>query len=353
MSLRRIGVLLEREVVRGPKNFLFIFTIAVPLVLTLVVNLVFGSFFSGKPKMGIADQGDSQFVTLAHAVDSIILKEYATDADLKRGVEYGAVDLGLILPAGFDVALAQGQKARVTAYVWGESMLKNRAVLGTTISVLLRQMLGQDAPVEIVTETVGDGENVPWQDRLLPLVVMMTVLLGGIMVPATSLINEKLKRTLRAITTTPATIGEVLTAKGLLGGLLSLVMGVLILLINRAFGIQPLLLVALLALGAIMAATIGVLLGALVKDIDTLFATIKSLGIILYAPAIVYMFPEIPQWIGRIFPTYYMIAPIMEITQRGGAWPDVALETVILVVLVIALIAVAGVVGPRIKMQEA
>lgn len=80
------------------------------------------------------------------------------------------------------------------------------------------------------------------------------------------------------------------------------------------------------SVGAVMAAKFGVLLGALVKNIDTLFATIKGLGFLLYAPALVYMFPEIPQWIGRIFPTCYMIAPIIEVSQRGVAWSDLVQE---------------------------
>jgi len=46
----------------------------------------------------------------------------------------------------------------------------------------------------------------------------------------------------------------------------------------------------------------------LVKDINTLFAIIKGLGIFLYAPAIVSLFPELPQWIAKVFPTNTSLA---------------------------------------------
>jgi len=81
-------------------------------------------------------------------------------------------------------------------------------------------------------------------------------------------------------------------------------------------------------------------LGSLVKDINTLFAAIKTIGILIYAPAIFYMFPNIPQWIGRFFPTYYMLEPIVEISQRGGGWADIATDVFVLIGLIIVLVGV-------------
>lgn len=54
----------------------------------------------------------------------------------------------------------------------------------------------------------------------------------------------------------------------------------------------------------------------------------------MYAPALVYMFPQIPQWIAKVFPTYYMIAPVVEIVQHGGGWPDIAFDVSVLVGLI-------------------
>ncbi len=101
-----------------------------------------------------------------------------------------------------------------------------------------------------------------------------------------------------------------------------------------------------------MAAGVGLLLGVLVKDINTLFATIKSIGIVLYAPALVYMFPEIPQWIARIFPTFYIIQPVIEIVQKGASWRDILPEFLILVILIAVLYVLVALVGRRIT-QEA
>ena len=346
MSAKRVGVLLVKEFRRGATNFIFIFALVVPIVFSLVLSLLFGSFFSGKPKLGVADLGSSDLVTQAQAVDSVIVTEYESDEALREAVQSGVVDLGLTLPANFDTAVQTGDSVEIEAYIWGESLMQDRAILGTSIAVWIRTIAGQEKPVEIVTTTLGDGA-VPWQERLLPFVVLITLMIGGIMVPATSLVEEKMKRTLTAVTTTPTSIGEVYLAKGLLGVIIGIVMGVVILAMNRAFGSQPLLLVGLLALGGVMASTFGILLGILLKDINSLFATIKGIGILLYAPAIVYLFPTLPEWVARIFPTYYIIGPIVDVTQQGATFGDVAPDLAILLAIILLLVGIVAFLSRR------
>lgn len=331
MSLKRIGILFSKEIWQGSKGFIFIWTIIMPLLLSLVLSAVFGLLFSEKPKLGIVDEEGSQLVTMVKELDSVDYREYSTQSEIRQAVEDGIVDIGVVIPDGFDDAVTQGDEIEITAYIWGESLAKNRTILLVTIANLIREMTRQEAPVDIEIVTLGDEEIIPWNVRLLPIIVLIAVFLGGVFIPATSLINEKEKKTLDALVVTPASILDVFAAKGLLGFILSLFVGIVVLLMNQAFGVQPLLLVLVLALGAIMAIEIGMICGALIKDVSTLFAIWKSAGILLFGPAFIYMFPQIPQWIGRIFPTYYMLEPIMAISQRGSGWADIATNVFILI----------------------
>jgi ABC-2 type transport system permease protein len=196
--------------------------------------------------------------------------------------------------------------------------------------------------VEIVTTTLGETEALPWEDRLLPFIVLMSIMLGGMMVPAASVTQERQDRTLSALTITPATLGDVLTSKGIVGVAVASLMAIVTLAINRAFGGDAALLVGALILGSTMAAVFGLLLGVMTKDINSLFGTIKATGLILYAPALIFMFPEIPQWIARLFPTYYIIHPVIEITQMGAGIEDIISELVILALLIVGLIGVTA-----------
>jgi ABC-2 type transport system permease protein len=353
MSLRRVGVLLSKEFRHGSKSFIFIIAIVMPLVLSLVLTLVFGTIFSEKPRLGVSDEGDSQITNLVIESDSLVGREYDSPDSLRKAVENGAIDMGIVLPPDFDDLVIQGEMTELTAYVWGESLAKHRIVLGATIANMIRDIAGQETPVEIITTTLGDAESIPWEDRLLPIIVLMAIVFGGIMVPATSLVDEKQKRTLTALAITPASLGEIFLSKGLVGVVISTFMGVLILVINQAFGGQTPLLIGMLVLGAVIASTFGIMLGAFIKDITSLFAINKAIGILYYAPAFVYLFPGIPQWIGRIFPTYYIVQPVVEISQQGGTWSDIALEAFVLIGLILVMIGIVGILAGRTAQREA
>lgn len=337
MNLRRVGILLYREFVQGPKNFVFLFSVVVPLMLSFILSLLFGTLFASKPRLGIHDAGNSQFTRSAETMEAFIVHEYASEAELKESTRLGAVDIGIVLPADFDLRVASGQATSMLAYIWGESLLKDRAMLAVAMTAWVRAIAGHESPVIIATTVLGNTSSIPWEDRLLPFVVLMSIMFGGMMLPASSLVSEKQKHTLSALSVTPTTMNELYVSKGLMAVVVSTVMGLVILALNRALGSSTSLLVGVLILGAIFAAEFGVLLGMFVKDINSLFATVKSMGIVLYAPALVYMFPEIPQWIARLFPTNYVIQPVIEISQHGAGLKDIAWQLGILLVLIVVL----------------
>lgn len=331
MSLKRVGTLLFKDLRYGSRSYIFIFAIIAPIVISLFVTLMFGTLFTDRARLGIADEGSSQVATALKTNDSIDTREYDDTSELKNAVQSGVVDLGIIIPPDFDSSLATNSRVEVTGFVWGQSLAKDRVTIGAALTDAIREVAGQESPVNIATITLGSEISIPWTDRLLPLVVLMAVFLGGLMVPATSVIEEKGRKTLDALVVTPTSIGDVFTAKGILGLIVSLCTGILILIINQAFGAQPFLLVLVLVLGGIMAVEIGLILGTSMKDFTSLFAIWKFGGIVLFAPVFIYLFPQIPVWIGKIFPTYYIIQPIVDISQRGRGWADIAVNVLVLI----------------------
>ena len=314
MNIKRIFTLLGKELLHGPRGFILTITIAVPLLITLVVNLTFGDIFSSTAKLAIYDEGQSGLTALLEDSSQLRVTEYDTPQAMKDAVSRGAADFGIIIPADFDSTITSGKKVTITTYIWGESLAKNRTIITATLLDLTHQLSSEPEPIILESVTLGDEEAIPWSRRLMPMTVMMAIFFGGLMLPATSLIEEKQKRTLQALAVTPASLADIFIAKGIMGAILSLVMGVIILLINQAWGNSPLFLLLMLTLGAVMAAEIGLILGTVINEMNTLFAVWKFGGLFLFGPAIIYMFPELPQWLNYIFPTYYVTGPIMDIS---------------------------------------
>lgn len=340
MSIRRIGILLLKELRQGATNFFFIYALIAPVLLSLIVALVFGDLFSEMPRLGVYDGGDSALVTRLLAEDHIQTTVYASEAALRDAVERGVVMAGLVFAPDFDAALRGEGQRQLTVLYWAESLIRDIAIINSTVDQLVAQTT--QAPVTIASVQLGDDAVMSWTERLLPIIVMMTIMLGGIMVPAASLVDEKQKRTLSALTITPASLLEVYSAKALIGIALSTLMGLIVLVLNNAFGGQPALLLLVLGLSAVSASVFGVLLGSLVKDINVLLAVVKSGALILMAPALIRMVPDVPQWIGRVFPTYYILNLVLEVSQNntglGGVAGDLVVLVAIIGLLVLALV---------------
>jgi len=352
MSIRRIGVLLNKELRYGFKSYFFIFAIVAPLIFTIFMNLLFGTLFSAKPKLGVINKGHSQIVESLENMESINLKEYSSEKELKDAVETGARDVGVVLEENFDSIIKKGELTKLTIYVWGESLLKNRAIVSSALLYQIRDIFGKKVPVDIIPVSLGDADNIPLKDRFLPLIVLMAIFISGFAIPSASLVDEKQKRTIGAVLATPATQGDIFIAKGLLGIIVSIIMGILILVLNQAFNAQFLLIILILFLGAIMASCLGLIIGAFMKDTASLYSAIKGLGLIIYGPGIIKIFPQIPEWVGKLFPTYYVINPIMEITQKGGSWSTVDIDVYVLIGIIAVFVVIVGTIANRTRQQE-
>ncbi|MEQ8672499.1 MAG: ABC transporter permease [Aggregatilineales bacterium] len=344
MNMRRIGVLFTKEIRQGAKNFFFIYAIIMPVILSLIVTLAFGDIFSATPRLGIYDAGDSAMTGILSAEQQIETTRYSSESALRDAVERGSVTVGLSLPADFDAALSNDAQSQMTILVWSEGVASNITVINSAIDEAQAQMTGAESPVIIEAISPGDAQTTSWTERLLPMIVLMTIILGGVLIPSSSLVDEKQKRTLNALTITPASLMEVYSAKALAGILVSIIMGLIVLVLNSAFGGQPLLLVLVLGMGAVASSVFGVLLGSLVKDINMLLAVIKAGGLVLFAPALIQLVPSVPQWMAQVFPTYYMMNPVLEVSQNGAGLGDIIGELSVLLavigVMVVALVVV-------------
>jgi ABC-2 type transport system permease protein len=333
MKIKRVWFLLKNEVLHGPKDVILVMSVLIPVLLALFVNLAFGNIFTERPKMGIYDQGQSALAGIIRTNSSFIIKEYKDETDLKSAASRGTVDVGVVLPADFDTRAADNNIV-IKAYVWGESQAKSRTLIPIALASAARQIAGSELPVQIETRPLGNSNSQPWSNRLIPLIILLAVFFGGLMIPASSLINEKNRRTLEALYVTPVTLREIFASKGIIGIMLAIIMGALTLTISSGFNNSWGSVMLVLVMGAMMAAAFGLLAGALVKDMNTLYALWKFGGLLLFAPAIIYMFPQIPQWIGYFFPTFYIIKPVVDLTLNGSALSSVVWYLMVVVVLI-------------------
>lgn len=318
MSLQRIIKILLKDLRLGPRSPIFMYALIFPAAITLVVQVVFGSLFEPRPRMGIVDQGRSEITELMSQLEGVEVTLLKSVPQLKKRVEGNDFDAGLVLSEGFDAAMRSGQKPLLEFYIGGESLASNRIILAVTTLDIVRRVEGKAPPVEVEINTLGDEQELSIATRLLPLMVLLALFVAGLFVPAFGLVEEREKKTLTAVLVTPVRLSEVLIAKAALGFIMAVLIAFITLAFNGALGSQPAALLIALLVAALMTVEFGLIYGTVAKDIKTLFTFIKTLNIFLVAPVVFYIFPDWPQWIARIFPTYWVLDPIFEITTKNA-----------------------------------
>lgn len=337
MSLKLTWKLLKKDLAMGPRSPFFLYAIFLPVVLTVVFQFAFGSLFSPQPRLGIVDGGDSEITASIRKMDGIDLRVLSDSDELRSLVEQNNLDAGLILPDGFDQAVKDGDKPELQFFVGGESYASNRIILTVTAIDLLRQIEGSAAPVQVKVVDFGQA-GLPISVRLVPVIVFYALVMAGLFVPGSNLVEEKEQGTLMALLVTPVKTGDVLAAKWALGTLFAAVMATVTLAMNNALGANWVDVIVVVLVAGALSAMIGITVGVFAKDSTVLFGTVKGLGIFLFAPSLFYIFPEWPQWIAKLFPLYWVIEPIWRVSVMGGSIADVWFELSVAVGITVAMV---------------
>jgi ABC-2 type transport system permease protein len=353
VSLLRAWRVAARDLRIGPRSPIFLYAIFLPIAMSFLISAVFGGLLDPDPKLGIADLGESALTAAAESLDGVAVSVVDDADDLKGKVESHDLDAGLILPASFDATLRSGGRPDLEFYVAGESLASNRIILAVATTQLITEQADISPPVDVEVIQLGDEDFVPIGNRLVPIVVFYAVVVAALFLPASSILDERETHTLDAVLVTPTNMYEVLVGKGFLGVLMGVALGVISLLLNQALGSRPLVVILFLLLGSVMMAEIGLILGSLVKDVNSLYTTIKGAGVFIALPVIFIIWPTLPQWIPKLTPTYYFLQPVYDVAINGLGLGEFWLEFAVCIAICAALVPLVALVGKRAEMRLA
>jgi len=333
MSIKNIYLLLSHEIRQSLKGLFVLQLFLAPLSLWLIVNMIFGQAAIGTPRIGLIDAENSRLVEPIIQNTEVI--RYVNEEDIVKGLEANNLDMGIILSDNFDEKVLSNQEGNMKIYIGGESPLQRRLVSFINLQRGIQNLNNEEPVVKISSRVLGSVDVKPWHVRLFPLIVLISVLMGGIFIPATSFVEDKQKKTLIALLIAPVNTKEVVWAKMLFGFIISYLMGLMILLLNKNLENNPVTILAVLGLVAMTASTFGSIIGFVGKDMKSVTTLVQSIMLLLYAPAIINLFPKIPQFFQKLFPTYYLFSPLLKLS--GGSfrfsadgWEIIVLTTILI-----------------------
>jgi ABC-2 type transport system permease protein len=243
-----------------------------------------------------------------------------------EGEKY-TVDIGMAFPDGLAHSLSAGEPATVTIYVDAAVPAEVQTAMSALVREATYAMAGVGLPVtqpEQELVVVGEdrvGVQISPQDRMTPLIAVMVLLVES-MALAGLVAVEIQSRTAKAVVASPASVADLLSAKGLTGTVLAFSQAGLVLLLVGAFGHEPLLLLLALLIGSVMTAGFGMLAGSAGRDFMTTIFISMVFIIPMAVPAIAALFPGAASVWVQILPTYGFIETIVGVTAYGQGWSD-------------------------------
>ena len=375
MNALAIAEVNVRRLLRDRTSTFFIFVL--PIVLIVVLGTVFGGRVA--PRMGIvAVESGALGAELVDAIRSgavkLELKEPATVAELTAGVEEGTLEIGVIIPPGYDATVRGGGVAEIVILGQPQSAVSalreavsqavaaQAAVVGAarlTASregipfdaalAMARSVQGEMAGVTVAVERIGEGmfpagtgAFAPGAQNQLVLFMFLTS-----MTAATQLILTRQLGVSRRMLASPVRVRTILVGETLGRFGVAMLQGLFIVILSAiVFGVSwgdPLAAGTIVVLFALVGTGAAMVVGVFSNNPDQAGALGVMAGMLLGAlgGAMVPLeiFPEPAHTLAYLTPQAWAIQGLREVALRGGTVIDVIQELGVLVLYAVGLLA--------------
>jgi ABC-2 type transport system permease protein len=305
----RVNAIYRKDLRDALRDSRLIIAILMPLLIGLLYSFMFKDDAKPTAKLGVVSSTSTQLPAALQGATQAALQlkvqSFADEASLTQRVRDKKVDVGVIIPAGFDAALRSGASPKLTVILPASPSFGGDYVAAVLDRVT--QSLAGQTPAASITRVLlpavagtSDSAFTTLGARKIFVLVAVILMLGMIAVYALPavLTEETEKRTVEALTMI-ASDAEVIVAKSLFGLTYCVISVPLMLAITRVVPQDVALFVLDIVLTSVTLVGLGLLLGGLMRT-QTQLNTWSTVALIpLLAPAIMIQLP-LPGWAGAI-----------------------------------------------------
>jgi ABC-2 type transport system permease protein len=267
-------------------------------------------------------------------------------------------DFGVVVPANAIADAKAGKQPQVELYI---NAAKQKDEIGrqrTSIyfTSFFTAQANQQPPIKLVSETV----NKPKEADTSPLnkffsnpnalasfyggfTLGLTPIIIGMLVLPVLLVEEKEKKTLRFMLTTPARTSEIVIAKAAIGFIYSLILAALVLLINSG-SVEDVGIVALFVIiGSLFGVTMGILIGSFFNNVQAVNTWAGMLMTLMMLPGIFVLFgvSGIFAVVLRFIPSYWLMDGTVNAAMGNLGFNAAVLDLSLSIAVVIVLLAIS------------
>jgi ABC-2 type transport system permease protein len=347
MNTRIVAAIARKDLVDAIRNRYLLVALLTPLMVAILFRVLLPGINSmNSLTIVVHDTGNSRLVAQLRTMPQIKLVE-AGSADATAGeVEKIKAVGGLVVPANFDADVAAGKQPALTIYVNNKKNIIEQATFRHLLAQQVLSLVEHPVPallnwIDLAKEPGAQNGGLAFLEQMmLPLLLLLAFGMTGALVVPLLLVEEKEKRTLDFLLTSPASLTEIIAGKALTGVVYSvLIAGVLLALNHKMIGNWPLTLLTIL-LGLLFVVAIGLLMGSLFQNTMQVNTWATLVLLLLLAPS--FPAPGLPAALEtamRFVPTYYFI-DALKLSLAGTVSPRLGVD--LTVVLACTLLAFAA-----------
>ncbi len=289
MNATRVNAIYRKDLRDALRDSRLIVALLVPLLIGVLYSFMFKDDARQAAKLGVVASTSSRLPAALQAATRaavhLQVQSFADQAALTRQVRDKNVDVGLIIPAGFDQALKGGAPPRLTVILPAAPSFGGDYVAAMLDRVTLPSTAG--------TSDSAFAALAARKIFVLVAIILMIAMIAVYALPAV-LTEETERRTVDALTMI-ASDAEVIVAKALFGLTYCVISVPLMLAITRVAPEDVALFVVDIVLTSVTLVGLGLLLGGLMRT-QTQLNTWSTVALIpLLAPAIIVQLP-LPGW---------------------------------------------------------
>ena len=309
MNVARIDAIYRKDLRDALRDSRLIIAILMPLLIGVLYSFMFKDDTKPTAKLGVVASSSTQLPAALQAATKAALRlqvqPFADEVALTRQVRDKNVDVGLIVPSGFDKALGDGMSPKLTVILPASPSFGGdyvAAMLDRVTQSLAGQVPAATIARVMLPATPGTSDSAfaalgARKTFVLVAVILMLAMIAVYALPAV-LTEETEKRTVEALTLI-ASDAEVIVAKSLFGLTYCVISVPLMLAVTRVVPENVALFVLDIALTSVTLVGLGLLLGGLMRT-QTQLNTWSSVALIpLLVPAIIVGLP-VPGWVEAI-----------------------------------------------------
>ena len=328
----------EREVL----FWMFIF----PIAMILILGFVFGSSGDIKLEVGVVDLDDSQvsraIVQALESIDAIVVTEGGEEEE-RAALKDDDRSAVIIIDEGFGDKVMQGRTGEIAMIVNQSDVNTAQIASGVVkgrIEEIGRGMVNVPEVITVNEEQEEDVEDFEYVDFMVPGVLALVIMFGGIMGYSEEVAVRREKGILRRVKVSPISLPTFLGAGMSIVLIVALIQAVILLILGSlVFSIKIngnyFYMAVVVIIGAASFVALGFMISSLTKNSKSAMLAANAVAMpMMFLSGIFFSVEWVPAALGviaRMLPLYYFGDALREVMINGANLADVWIDLVVLI----------------------